>query len=577
MSRDAPINVRVTPQEGSILVEWDIDSFGTTEPETPHNIIIELGQGGPSKSLDGEETSTEIDAALLAPFAGVTIAINVGFQWDGGVPLWSFTLLFVPLPGNGPILPEPDRPPDAPHRPPAPRSLGVGFQDDHTALFGWKNSASYDKIIVLWGPQGAQPTQVESEASGVNLIELGPIREDLSYVFSVKGGVSLTLGGFNYSAWSGIEVRSPETPWRKSSPGFGREKAAPDTSPTSWYTTPENVQHIAYVGVDGQIHELFLRIGSTDGWLHAVPSFGHDKVAPGSSPTSWYTTPENVQHIAYVGADQQIHEAFFRIGSTDGWLHNIPSAGHAKVAPGTSPTSWYTTPENIQHIAYVGVDQKIHELFFRIGGPDGWQHIVPDPDHIQVASRSSPTSWVTKPENFQHIAYVGVDGQIHELFFKLGAGNRWHHGVPSAGQQKVAPGTSPTSWYSTPENVQHIAYVGTDQRIHQCYFFVGGFGGWRHEVTSAGRIRVAPNTSPTSWYTTPENVQHIGYVGTDTLLQELYFFVRAHEVWRHRTLTADNTRAGTSPTSWYTTPENVQHIGYVGVDGQIEELFYKII
>jgi len=53
-------------------------------------------------------------------------------------------------------------------------------------------------------------------------------------------------------------------------------------------------------------------------------------------------------------------------GGTHGWEHNIPSAGHAPVAPRSSPTSWYTTPENIQHLAYVGVDQQIHELFFLI-------------------------------------------------------------------------------------------------------------------------------------------------------------------------------------------------------------------
>ena len=48
----------------------------------------------------------------------------------------------------------------------------------------------------------------------------------------------------------------------------------------------------------------------------------------------------------------------------------------------------------------------------------------------------------------------------------------WHHGVPSEGAVPVAPGTSPTSWYTTPENVQHIAYVGTDQKIHELFFFI---------------------------------------------------------------------------------------------------------
>jgi hypothetical protein len=55
------------------------------------------------------------------------------------------------------------------------------------------------------------------------------------------------------------------------------------------------------------------------------------------------------------------------IGS--GWLHNLPSnaQGAVPVSPGTNPTSWYTTPENVQHIAYVGNDARIHELFYRIG------------------------------------------------------------------------------------------------------------------------------------------------------------------------------------------------------------------
>src|SRR6185295_2714698 len=117
-----------------------------------------------------------------------------------------------------------------------------------------------------------------------------------------------------------------------------------------------------------------------------------------------------------------------------------------------------------------------------------WLHGVPDSGHMKVAAGTSPTSWYTTPENVQHIAYVGIDGQVHELFFRIGGPVRWFHGVPSAGQEQVAPGTSPTSWYTTPENVQHIAYVGKDMRIHQCYFFIGGFGGWRHEVTSAGHI-----------------------------------------------------------------------------------------
>jgi alpha-L-arabinofuranosidase len=103
-------------------------------------------------------------------------------------------------------------------------------------------------------------------------------------------------------------------------------------------------------------------------WVHGVPGAASDvPVAPGTSPTSWYTTPENVQHIAYVGTDQRIHELFFILGPNGQWMHGVPgAASDVPVAPGTSPTSWYTTPENVQHIAYVGTDQRIHELFYFI-------------------------------------------------------------------------------------------------------------------------------------------------------------------------------------------------------------------
>jgi hypothetical protein len=215
------------------------------------------------------------------------------------------------------------------------------------------------------------------------------------------------------------------------------------------------------------------------------------------------------------------------------------------VVPGTSPTSWYTTPENVQHIAYVGADDvgpRIHELFFKIGvGP--WVHNDNIPgaaaDAPLVASDTSPTSWYTTPENVEHIAYVGADDvgpRIHELFFKIGVGP-WVHdknNIPgaAAGAPLVVPGTSPTSWYTTPENVQHIAYVGADnvgQRIHELFFFIGPNGNWFHHFPPPGAASGAPtvisSTSPTSWYTTPENVEHIAYVGNDQLIHELAYFV----------------------------------------------------
>jgi hypothetical protein len=139
----------------------------------------------------------------------------------------------------------------------------------------------------------------------------------------VKGGISRFLGGFNYSDWTSTEWRSLDTDWSRSVPSDGHEKVAPITSPTSWYTAHDKVQHIAYVGSNHEIDQCFLFVGGFGGWHHEVSGAGRPKVAPGTSPTSWYTTPENVQHIAYVGNNADIHELFFfvRVGGDHIWHH----------------------------------------------------------------------------------------------------------------------------------------------------------------------------------------------------------------------------------------------------------------
>ena len=171
-----------------------------------------------------------------------------------------------------------------------------------------------------------------------------------------------------------------------------------------------------------------------------------------------------------------------------------------------------------------GTDQLIHECFFFIGG---------DRLASQRAQRRPGAGGAGhQPDELVHHAGECAAHRlcrrrqlIHECFFFIGGDDVWHHSVPGAGQMPVAPGTSPTSWYTTPENVQHIAYVGTDQPIHECFFFIGGDNVWHHNVPSAGQALVAPGTSPTSWYTTPENVQHIAYVGADRQIHECFFFI----------------------------------------------------
>lgn len=254
----------------------------------------------------------------------------------------------------------------------------------------------------------------------------------------------------------------------------GQTDVMPGTTPTSWYTPPDNAQHIAYVGKDNKIHECSFKFAPEGhDWEHTVPSDGHPVTEIGTNSTSWYTPPDNAQHIAYIGNDQQIHECFKFAPESHHWEHTWPSPGHPKARLITSPTSWYTPPDRAQHIAYIedglGV---INELFFNFApGEYHWEHTLPLDGHAKAVTWTSPTSWYTPSDNVQHIAYVGGDSQIHEIFFRFTPGGfHWEPSLPSPGHPKVEPGTRPTSWYTKPDNTQHIAYVGQDNKIHELFY-----------------------------------------------------------------------------------------------------------
>src|SRR6516225_4958650 len=99
----------------------------------------------------------------------------------------------------------------------------------------------------------------------------------------------------------------------------------------------------------------------------------------------------------------------------------------------------------------------------------------------------------TKTRIRPRLLFISAFAICSALAVPLGAHAQWLHDVPGASDVPVAPGTSPTSWYTTPENVEHIAYVGTDQRIHELFFFVGPNGHWLHYVPGdVSDVPVAP-------------------------------------------------------------------------------------
>jgi hypothetical protein len=279
-------------------------------------------------------------------------------------------------------------------------------------------------------------------------------------------------------------------PWKHSnqiSTAPAAPDAAADTALTSW--TDGAYQHVAYVGVtaDSHVHELFYEIG-VGPWKHAdlqnvtVPT---PPRANSHALTSWVDRNGAYQHVAYLSPDKHVHELFYEIG-VGPWKHAdlvAAAAGSPSALSDRALTSW--TEGAYQHVSYVGDDSHVHELFFEIGvGP--WKHadlVAAAAGAPNAAANSALTSWTVGA--YQHVAYLSADSHVHELFYEIGVGP-WKHAdlVALAGAPNAAADSALTSWADPNGAYQHVAYVGDDRHVHELFFEIG-VGPWKHADLTA--------------------------------------------------------------------------------------------
>ncbi len=243
------------------------------------------------------------------------------------------------------------------------------------------------------------------------------------------------------------------------------------TGPIGWidYGT---VVHIVYASKGGKIHEWFRRAGTNEPWQHSdVNLQNHMKILDGTIPSLWVSHSKELSSLVYFGADGRLHHSDHRVvAASPRWDHRLvePHISLEGSQPsGDVVTSWGSTVgTEVQHFAYA-LTNEVHQRYYFRGGYGGWRHEVCTPG--QAAPRSAVTSWYTSPEHTQHIAYVGDDRQVHETYFNVAVDGDdvWHHTVPSTGYRPTSDGLPPMTSWVTPDNVEHIVYLGDDSRLYE--------------------------------------------------------------------------------------------------------------
>jgi hypothetical protein len=255
-----------------------------------------------------------------------------------------------------------------------------------------------------------------------------------------------------------------------------------------------------------------------------------------------YAWPDNhTQHVIYIGLDDDIHELYYN----GNWWHSDliqnncsrPKPPHA-AGNGGYVSGFVWTADSSEHVIYVGNDLHLHELWLKLsvaGGDNCWHHT----DLTNVVGgtpRPDPTGGVVGYEwpddGSEHFVYKGFDGYVHEIYNSpnSGWGRTDFYGDP--------PALGPMVGYVWPEDdTEHIVYLGTNQQVYELYLKRDA-GGWGLSNPSSGQLP-ADETALTAYVWPQDHSEHIMYVSAGGVF-ELYLSLVGDRRWHEFSPSGDS-------------------------------------
>ncbi len=231
----------------------------------------------------------------------------------------------------------------------------------------------------------------------------------------------------------------------------------------------DDTHHIVFRGRDGKIHEFYFT--QRNEWTHnrLTDRFGFTRNLIAISDPWGYTWDEDhTQHILFLGRDFHIHEFYY--DTQNGWSHNdLMSAD-----PGRTPRANHGTPmgytwdvDKTQHVIYRGMDDKIHELYYKTGV--GWRHNNLTNIGNAPLALNTPFGYSSITGGTQHIIFRNPGGNISELSYKGGVGWRYNWPIGAANSPFMRLRGRPVGHEWKTNGTQHIFYQDKNGHIQEIY------------------------------------------------------------------------------------------------------------
>lgn len=332
----------------------------------------------------------------------------------------------------------------------------------------------------------------------------------------------------------------------------------------------------------------------------------------GSDPTGFVAIFQNTEHVIFVDEVSHIQELFYpdpsgRWGQSDLTINWGAPLGTG-VPSGLTQTAYYgyTPFADSKKFVYRGQstsgDDLLRLYLMQFGEmTNQWTHV----DILaQTSGTQPPEPLGNKPSVFVwpsrrtlHVVYLGTDTQIHELFSSDG-GQTWQHtDFATLGAPAAQIGSNPVGfiWHAPPfgyggfgnaadEDSEHIFYVDTQGLIQELWFDGVNWHLRSPDPTTASGGPVAGGNPTAYAYNPPgdtENTMHVIYRDLDSdHIHEL--FLNGYDdqpSWQHNDLTAIAANGPAlpingDPSGYVFWVEGTQHVAYRGIDNKVHELYF---
>jgi alpha-D-ribose 1-methylphosphonate 5-triphosphate synthase subunit PhnG len=281
------------------------------------------------------------------------------------------------------------------------------------------------------------------------------------------------------------------------------------------FAWPEgNSKQVAYLGQEGHIQELRVSMGGN--WQHVDVSM-LTGAPPAMQVTAGYSWAEGrSKQIVFVGDDHHIHELCVEVGKS--WRHiDLTTMTNAPLPGSQFMVGYEWAAGRSKQVAYVGQDGHIHELSLEAGGI--WQH--EDLSLITDAPRAVDlTVGYEWPEGqCKQVAFVSEDHHLHELYRVVG--NAWRHADLSSMTNAPLATNILTGYAWEQGHSKQIAYIGLDGRIHEVYVEAGKE--WHHvDLTALANVPLSSITALDGYSWAVGDSKQVVYTGEDGDIHELW-------------------------------------------------------